>query len=214
MAINILIVDDHGLFRAGLRALLENRSEYCVIGEAADGEEAFRLAGELQPDLVLMDISMPGMSGLEATRRMKEVCPNTRILALTVHEDDSMLREMVRAGASGYIIKRAVESDLINAIQVVSQGYVYVFPAMTRALFKDLSPMDAASQVEQETLTPREIDVLKLLARGHTNRQIAQELCISPRTVEGHRSSLVSKLGLRSRVDLINFAEKHGILEK
>jgi DNA-binding NarL/FixJ family response regulator len=110
-----------------------------------------------------------------------------------------MLREMVRAGASGYIIKRAVESDLINAIQVVSQGYVYVFPAMTRALFKDLSPMDAASQVEQETLTPREIDVLKLLARGHTNRQIAQELCISPRTVEGHRSSLVSKLGRHPR---------------
>ncbi len=214
MAINLLIVDDHGLFRAGLRALLENRPDYRVIGEAADGEEAVRLADELQPDLVLMDISMPGMSGLEATRQLKEVCPKTRILALTVHEDDSMLREMVRAGASGYIIKRAVESDLINAIQVVSQGYMYVYPAMTRALFKDLSPQDAASQAEQESLTPREIDVLKLLARGYTNRQIAQELCISPRTVEGHRSSLVSKLGLRSRVDLINFAEKHGILEK
>lgn len=213
MATSVLIVDDHGLFRAGLRALLEQKSEYNVVGEAADGETAARLAGELQPDLILMDVSMPGMNGIEATRQLKGVCPKTRVLALTVHEDDSMLREMVRAGASGYIIKRAVESDLINAIQVVTQGYMYVYPAMTRALFKDLSPADQFQPVEQETLTPREIDVLKLLARGYTNRQIAQELCLSPRTVEGHRSSLVGKLGLRSRVDLINYAEEHGIID-
>lgn len=213
MAIRVLIVDDHGLFRAGLRALLEQKSEYSVVGEAADGESAVRLAGELQPDLILMDVSMSGLSGIEATRRIRESCPKTRVLALTVHEDDGMLHEMIRAGANGYIIKRAVESELVNAIQVVTQGYIYVYPAMTRALFKDLSPADPAKHAEQDALTPREIDVLKLLARGYTNRQIAQELCISPRTVEGHRSSLVGKLGLRSRVDLINYAEEHGIID-
>lgn len=212
MAISILIVDDHGLFRAGLRALLENKPEYQVIGETGDGEEAVRLARDLQPDLILMDVSMPGISGIEATRRIKEFCPNSRVLALTVHEDDGMLREMVRAGACGYIIKRAVESELFNAIQVVTQGYIYVYPAMTRALFKDISSLDKPLHGEDEALTPREIEVLKLLARGYTNRQIAQELCISQRTVEGHRSSLVSKLGLRSRVDLINYAETHGLI--
>lgn len=213
METKILIVDDHGLFRAGLRALLENKPDIRIAGEAGDGETAVRLTRELEPDIVLMDVSMPSISGIEATRRIKEVSPNTRVLALTVHEDDSMLREMVRAGASGYIIKRAVESDLLNAIQVVSQGYMYVYPAMTRALFKDIAPAGSSLDINQDTLTPREIAVLKLLARGYTNRQIAQELSISPRTVEGHRSSLVSKLGFSSRVDIVNYAEDHGLLD-
>lgn len=212
MTINILIVDDHGLFRAGLRALLENRNDWNVVGEAADGESAVQIARDLQPDIVLMDVSLPAMSGIEATYQIKQAAPKARVLALTVHEDDSMLREMVRAGASGYIIKRAVESDLINAIQVVSQGYMYVYPAMTRALFKDIAPADSLPSTDHVTLTNREIEVLKLLAKGYTNRQIAQELSISPRTVEGHRSSLVDKLGFSSRVEMVNYAEEHGML--
>ncbi len=123
-----------------------------------------------------------------------------------------MLREMIRAGAFGYIIKRAIDSELLNAIHVVSQGHMYVDPALTRALFKDLSPHAAPPQATTEALTPREMDVLRLLARGYTNRQIAQELNISPRTVEGHRSSLISKLGFSGRVELMNYAEELGLL--
>lgn len=212
MSIRILIADDHGLIRAGLRALLEDVPDMQVVGEAADGHAVLRLTSELQPDIVLMDISMPGLNGIEATRRLSEVSPQARVLALTVHEEEGMLREMIRAGAFGYIIKRAIESELINAIHIVSQGHMYVDPTMTRSLFKDLSPHAAPPQAAMEALTPREMDVLRLLARGYTNRQIAQELNISPRTVEGHRSSLVSKLGFSGRVELVNYAEEHGLL--
>jgi two-component system response regulator NreC len=213
LPIKILIADDHGLIRAGLRALLEDVPEYQVVGEAADGHTVLRLVAELQPDIVLMDVSMPGMNGIEATSRLREISPNTYVLALTAHEDESMLLEMVRAGASGYIIKRAVESELIHAIQVIIQGDMYVYPALTRTLFKDLSPKPSPPSVEREALTRREIDVLRLLARGYTNSQIAQELKISPRTVEGHRSSLTDKLGFSSRVELMNYAESQGLLE-
>jgi two-component system response regulator NreC len=213
MSIRILIADDYGLIRAGLRALLEDVPDMQVVGEAADGHAVLRLTAELQPDIVLMDISMPGLNGIEATRLLGEVSPQTRVLALTVHEEEGMLREMIRAGAFGYIIKRAIESELINAIHVISQGHMYVDPTMTRTLFKDLSPHATPPESVTEALTPRELDVLRLLARGYTNRQIAQELNISPRTVEGHRSSLVSKLGFSGRVELTNYAEEHGLLD-
>ncbi len=211
MSIRILIADDHGLIRAGLKALLEDVSEFLVVGEAEDGLSALSKAAELKPDIVLMDIHMPGLSGIEATRRLRDIAPATRVLALTVHEDEGMLREMIRAGAHGYIIKRAVESDLIQAIQVVSQGYIYVHPSLTSALVKDLSPHSNLDEITREELTQREKDVLLLLARGHTNRQIAQKLNLSPRTVEGHRSSLVSKLGFSSRVELMNYVEEHNL---
>ena len=213
MPIRIVIADDHGLIRAGLRALLEDVPDIQVVGEAADGNAVLRLAAELQPDLVLMDVSMPGISGIEATSQVKVISPQTRMLALTVHEDEGILREMIRAGASGYIIKRAVESDLIQAIRIISSGDMYIYPALTRSLFKDFSPKLENHQDQPEALTPREIDVLRLLARGYTNRQIAQQLNISPRTVEGHRSSLVGKLGFSSRVELVNYAEENGFLE-
>jgi DNA-binding NarL/FixJ family response regulator len=208
-----VIADDHGLIRAGLRALLEDVPDMQVVGEAADGNAVLRLAAELQPDIILMDVSMPGMNGIEATSQIRGISPQTRVLALTVHEDEGILREMIRAGASGYIIKRAVESDLIQAIRIISGGDMYIYPALTRALFKDFSPKSEDPQDQPETLTPREIDVLRLLARGYTNRQIAQYLNISPRTVEGHRSSLVGKLGFSSRVELVTYAEENGLLE-
>jgi two-component system response regulator NreC len=213
MAIRILIADDHGLIRAGLRALLEDVPDLQIVGEAANGLAVLQLAAELLPDVVLMDISMSGMNGIETTRQLKDISPKTRVLALTVHEDEGMLREMMRAGAFGYIIKRAAESDLIQAIRVISQGHMYVHPELTSALLKDISPHAAPHKAVKEVLTPREIDVLLLLARGYTNRQIAQELNLSQRTIEGHRASLVGKLGFSSRVELRNYVEEQGLME-
>jgi len=214
MASRIVIVDDHGLIRAGLWALLENEPGIEVIGDAEDGNSAVNLVTELQPDIVLMDISMPGLNGIEATSRVKEISPHTQVLAMTVHEDESMLREMIRAGASGYIIKRAIESELLRAIEVISQGNLYVYPSLTRALFKEETPKIAKNDDHKEVLTAREKEVLYLLARGYTNRQIAKELSISPRTVEGHRSSLTSKLGFSSRMELLNYAEVNGLFAR
>lgn len=214
MSIRILIADDHGLIRAGLRALLKDVPDITVVGEAADGLSLLKLAVELKPDIILLDISMPRLSGIEATQKLRELVPQTRVLALTVHEDEGMLRKVIRAGAHGFIIKRAVESDLLQAIELVSQGYIYVHPAMTGALVHDLSPHQKPPDHTHEALTPRETDVLLLLARGYTNRQIAQELNLSARTIEGYRASLVNKLGLKSRVELITYVEAHGLLDK
>ena len=213
MTLRILIADDHGLIRAGLKALLKDVPTIEVIGEAADGLSLLKLAADLQPDMILMDISMPGLTGIEATQRLRQIVPQTRVLALTVHEDEGMLRKMIRAGAHGYLIKRAIESDLLQAIELVSQGYIYVHPTMTGALVHDLSPHQRTPEPGHEALTPRETDVLLLLARGYTNRQIAQELNLSARTIEGYRANLVSKLGIKSRVELMNYVEEHGMTE-
>ncbi len=211
MAISILIADDHGLIRVGLRALLQEEAEIYIAGEAEDGYIALRRIAELKPDIVLMDISLPGLSGIEVTRQVRDISPTTRVLMLTVHEDEGMLRESIRAGAHGYILKRAVDSDLIQAIRVVSQGHMYIYPSLTSALVKDLSPHAAAPEPAIEGLTAREKEVLLLLARGYTNRQIATEMNLSVRTIEGHRSSLVDKLGINSRVELMNYVEEHGL---
>jgi two-component system response regulator NreC len=213
MPIRILIADDHGLIRAGLRALLEDVPDLHIVGEVADGLDVLRLCSELHPDVVLMDVSMSGLNGIETTRQLKEISPQSRVLALTVHEDEGVLREMIRAGGSGYIIKRAAESDLIQAIRVIMQGHMYVHPELTSALLKDISPHATLRQTDKDTLTPREIEVLLLLARGYTNRQIAQELNLSQRTIEGHCSSLVGKLGFSSRVELMNYVEERGLME-
>jgi two-component system response regulator NreC len=214
MSIGILIADDHGVLRAGLRALLNAEKDLNVVGEAADGQEALRAARELRPDVVLVDLSMPGLNGIEVTRQLKESYPDMAVLILTVHEDESLLQEAIRVGASGYIIKRAVESELINAIQAVSRGEMYVHPAMTRALMKDLAPRAVSDSDPLKSLTRREIEVLRYIAQGHTNRQIADALCLSVRTVESHRANLMSKLSLNSRVELVHYAMEHGLLEQ
>ena len=213
MSMNVLIVDDHGLIRAGLRALLDNEPDIQVVGEAADGNSAVVLTKELAPDIILMDISMPGINGIETTGQVKQVSPQTQVLAMTVHEDESMLREMIRAGASGYIIKRAPEAELLRAIREIAHGNMYIHPSLTRALLKDVSPNLNKKNEERVVLTAREKEVLYLLSRGYTNRQIAQELSISPRTVEGHRANLVGKLGFSSRMELLNYAEENGLLD-
>ena len=213
MPIRILIADDHGVIRAGLCALLAGFPDISVVGEASDGGEAIAKAVELQPDIVLMDLSMPNIGGIEATRQLLQGETNIRVLILTVHEDESLLKEVVRAGASGYIVKRAAQEDLIHAIRVVARGDLYVHPSMTRVLFSEPAPAAPLKVSEVETLTLREIEVLQLLAKGYTNRQIAEYLSLSPRTVEGHRANLSGKLGLHSRVELVEYAEKHGLLK-
>jgi two-component system response regulator NreC len=194
MSIRILIADDHGVLRAGLHALLNAEPDLEVVGEAADGHEALRLASELRPDIVLLDLVMPGLGGIEVARQLKKSLPDTRTLIFTVHEDVGLLREAIQAGAAGYLIKRAVESELINAIHAVWRGDLYVHPAMTRALVKNYPAAPAAS-ASPKALTPREIQVLRLIAQGYTNNQIAEGLSLSVRTVEIHRTNLMRKLG-------------------
>lgn len=213
MAIRIVIADDHGVLRAGLRALLNAEPDLEVVGEAVDVGEALRLTSTLQPDLVLMDLSMPDCGGIEATRRVAELRLNVRVLILTIHEDKGLVREAIRAGAAGYILKRAVESELINAIQAVARGDLYIHPALTRALLQDGTSMPAAHRMAIETLTPREVEVLRLIVTGHTNRQIADRLTLSVRTVESHRANLMDKLNLHSRVELVRYAAEHGLFE-
>jgi len=216
VAIRILIADDHGVLRAGLRALLKTTPEMRVVGEAADGQETLRMADRLRPDVVLLDISMPEPGGIEVTRQLKETLPKVRVLILTAHEDEALLRAAIEAGASGYIIKRAIESELISALYAVQRGEVYVHPAMAGVspLKKDVAPSPISSAAPAQALNPQEIEVLCLIARGHTNRQTAQIMDVSRQAVEKHRSNLMSKLGLRGRVGLVRYAREHGLLDR
>jgi two-component system response regulator NreC len=212
MSIRVLIADDHGVMRAGLRALLNAAEDMRVVGEAADGREALELAGQITPDVVLLDLSMPGMSGIKVARTLKSVLPQARTLILTVHEDDELLRQAIQAGASGYIIKRAAETELITAIRAVNRGELYIHSALMRQLLQDLSAPPTPTTERLELLTPREQEVLGLLVRGYTNRQVAEKLCISTRTVEGHRANIMSKLEFRNRAEMVSFGEQCGLL--
>jgi two-component system response regulator NreC len=213
MAIRILIADDHGVMRAGLRAMLEDEPDIEVVGEAADGQAVIDLAGKLLPDIILLDIGMPGIDGLEATRRLKRTYSQIQVLILTLYEDEKLLREAIKVGASGYVIKRAAEDELMAAIKAVSHGDMYIHPAITRLLVSDLSPRVHLERGALESLTPREREVMGYLIRGYTNRQIAEDLFISIRTVESHRASLLGKLGLKNRVELVEFAKKYGLMD-
>jgi len=206
MTTRILIADDHGVLRAGLRALLHGAIDMQVVAEASNGEEALQIAFQSHPDLVLLDISMPGIDGIEVTRRLKHALPNTQTLIMTMHEDTGLLREALRAGAAGYIIKRAVEGELISAIQVVRRGELYVHPALTRGLFEDLAPAQARTKIA-EALTPREIEVLRLIAAGHSNQQIANDLIIAIGTVKKHINNIFGKLDVQSRTQAIGKAQ-------
>ena len=213
MIVRLLIADDHGVLRAGLIALLKEEPGMEVIGEADDENSAVSLAVEKRPDVVLMDLSMPNTGGIEATRRIKQLVPEARILILTFHEDKTLMQEAIRSGAMGYILKRAVKSELLNAIQAVMRGELYLHPAMARLLFLEQQPPSPQTvKFVPEALTTREIEVLRLIAQGYTNSQSAEMLCISVRTVEYHRSNLTAKLNMHSRVELIRYAEENGLI--
>ncbi len=213
MTVRLLIADDHGVLRAGLIALLKEETGMEVVGEADDENSAVSLAVEKRPDVILMDLSMPNTGGIEATRRIKQLVPEVRILILTFHEDKSLMQEAIRAGAMGYILKRAVKSELINAIHAVMRGELYLHPAMARLLFLEQQASSPETiKFVPEALTFREIEVLRLIAQGYTNSQAAEMLCISVRTVEYHRSNLTTKLNMHSRVELIRYAEENGLI--
>ena len=213
MSIRLMIVDDHAILRAGLISLLSDEPEMEVIGEAGDEQSAVSLTVEKKPDVVLMDISMPDAGGIDATRRIKELAPEVRILMLTFHEDKSLMQEAIRAGAMGYILKRALKSELVNAIHTVMRGDLYLHPAMARLLIQENPPAPPSeTKYSPEPLTPREIEILRFIAHGYTNNQIADLLHISVRTVEYHRGNLTAKLNLRSRVELMRYAEEKGLI--
>jgi two-component system response regulator NreC len=210
MVTRVLIVDDHGILRAGLRALLDEEPDLTVVGEAADGAQALRLARSLRPEVVLMDIGLPDIDGLEVTRALLKAQPSVRVLVLTMYEDSALLHAALEAGAAGYIIKRALEGELVSAIRAVMRGDLYVHPALTRALLTN----DVGHGPVRDTgpLTPRESEVLSLLAAGHTNREIAERLVLSVRTVESHRANLMGKLDLHSRAELVQYAANHDLV--
>ncbi len=212
--IRLLLVDDHQIVRAGLRMLFSAEEDMVIVGEAGSGAEALVAVQNLRPDVVIMDVAMPGMNGIEATRRIKEASPDTLILALTMHEDERYFFEMINAGASGYIPKRAAPDDLISAIRVVHQGNVFLHATLAKFLMNEV-----IGQSEQPTatpggslLTPRELEVLTLIAEGMTSREIAQKLVISHKTVDRHRENIMAKLDLHSRVDLVKYAIEQGLI--
>ena len=210
----VLIADDHAIVRTGLRTLLKADPTIELVGEATGGSEALDLAEKTRPDILLLDLSMPDLDGISVTREIRLRLPETRVLILTVHEEQALLQEAIRAGAAGYVLKQAAEGELLSAIHVLMRGDMYVDPAMMRDLLHDTveRPPSAAADAA-EALTPRETEVLKYIVRGYTNRQIGEELSISVRTVEGHRANLASKLGIQSRVEFVRYAREHGLVD-
>jgi len=211
--IRVLIADDHAIVRTGLRTLLKTEPTMELVGEATGGYEAIDLVEKTRPDVLVLDLSMPDLDGIAVTKRIKPLFPDLQILILTIHADEGLLREAMKAGASGYVLKRAAEAELISAIHVILRGDVYVDPSMVRTLLGETLKPAVTRASSAERLTPREIEVLKCIAEGYTNRQIGVELGISVRTVEGHRANVLAKLGLKSRVELVRYAREHGLIE-
>jgi DNA-binding NarL/FixJ family response regulator len=212
--IRILLADDHALFRAGLRALLESEPRWEVVGEAANGNEAVARARELKPDIVIMDLSMPGANGLEATRAMRALGLECRVLVLTVHAEEEYLVPVVEAGASGYLTKTSADTDLLEALRVVARGEVYLPSRATTLLLRRYrETQDDPQQAGFRELSDREREVLVLTAEGFSSREIGERLYISPKTVETYRSRIMVKLGLNHRSELVRFALRTGLLK-
>lgn len=214
--IRILLADDHAVLRAGLKALLNAEADMVVVGEAGDGQTCVRLAAEIQPDVVLLDINMPGASGLEALAELGQHAPNSRVLVLTMHDDAVYLRQVLAGGGAGYILKQAADSELLTAIRTVHHGGVFLHPSHTQILLENGSSdtLAAGSDNPVGGLSEREQEVLQLIALGHTNKEIAQQLFLSVKTVETYKARLMEKLNLRSRAALVRFALKHGLLDE
>jgi DNA-binding NarL/FixJ family response regulator len=211
MAIRILLADDHALMREGIRKILEEADDLEVVGEAGDGQEAVRLTRQLRPDVVLMDIAMPEMNGVEATREIKEVLPRTAILALSAYDEDAYVFALLEAGAAGYLLKGALSRQLVAAIQSVHQGESVLAPSVTRKLFAHTSNHNQNER--PHTLSERELEVLRLAGRGLSTRAIALALDISPRTVQFHLTQIFTKLNVGSRTEAVVSALRHGWLD-
>jgi two-component system response regulator NreC len=209
--IRILVVDDHTIMRDGIRALLSLHDDIEVVGEASEGKEALDKAQELMPDVVIMDIAMPGMDGLEATRRIRKKHPKIKVLVLTQHDNKEYIISVIKAGASGYVPKRALGSELVSAIRAVQQGDSFLYPSAAAALIEDYL-LQAREEEPYDQLTAREREVLKLIAEGYTSKEIADMLFLSLKTILGHRSKIMEKLNLHNRTELIKYAMRKGLV--
>jgi two-component system, NarL family, response regulator NreC len=212
--IRILIVDDHALLRAGLRALLTTQSDFEVVGEASDGVTVVSQCQRLEPDVTLLDLSMPGRGGIGAIHDVLSACPGTKILVVTMHDDETYVRQVMHAGASGYVLKKALAAELLNAIRTVNRGKQYITPTLAAAISESerrtSKPQPTANGLTP--LTSREREVLTLVALGHTNVEVSQRLCISEKTVESHRKNIATKLGSNTRADLVRFALEYRLI--
>ena len=209
-SIRILLADDHSVVRHGFRRILDAQEDMEVVGEVSNGREAVEQAAALQPDLIIMDVTMPELNGIEATRRIAEIVPRARVLALSMHRDSVYVREILRAGARGYLLKDSSEADLVSAIRAVAQGEGYLSPAVSEAVLSDYrkhvtNPIDL--------LTSREREVLQLVAEGKTNKEIATGLNLSVYTVEAHRGKVMEKLNLHSASEMVRFAIRNGLID-
>jgi len=215
MSIKVLLVDDHEIVRAGLKMLLQSQEDIQVIGEAENGQQAMEACRKSAPDVVIMDITMPGQSGLEVTRQLKQQYPDVNVLALTIHEGEQYFFEMLNAGASGYVPKRAAPTDLVAAIRAVASGEVYLHPTVAKALVNDYIQRVQMGweRASYDGLTERERQVLKMIAEGSMNKEIAESLDISVRTVERHRENIMGKLNLHTRAELVRYAVDKGLIE-
>ena len=213
--IRVLLVDDHAVLRAGLRALINAEPDLEVVGESADGIDAVELARSLAPDVVVMDIAMPKLGGLDATRRIRDAGLPTKVLILTMHPEEQYLLQVLQAGGSGYVVKRSADTELMAAIRTVYRGEAFLFPGATRLLVDDyLGRMHAGGTAggSTEDLTEREREVLRLTAEGFSNQEIGNKLIISPKTVDTYRARLMDKLNIHHRSELIRYALRHGLL--
>ena len=215
MPIRLLLVDDHAVVRSGLKMLLASEADVEIVGEAGSGSEAVAAAGSERPNVILMDIGLPDMTGIEAARLIKSKFPSIAIVALTIHEDEEYFFKMLEAGASGYVPKRAAPEELVTAIRAAASGEVYLYPSLAKLLVKDYlsQEREQENKLTLDGLTDREQEVLSLLAEGATNDEIAASLVISPKTVERHRENIMRKLNLHSRAELVRYAIRKGIIK-
>jgi DNA-binding NarL/FixJ family response regulator len=207
--LKVLIADDHGIVRSGVKLLLDRQPDIEVIAEAEDGVEAVELAIRHRPDVAVLDVSMPRMTGLQATHEIKQQAPETQVLILSMHDDERYLFEALRAGAAGYVLKRAADQDLVDAVRAAGRGEPFLTASAQQTLIRDF--LDRGDHPEE--LSPREKEVVKLVAEAHTNKEIAEILHLSEKTVESHRARVLQKLGMRDRVELVRYAIRRGLVE-
>ena len=213
--IRILVTDDHAVLRAGLTALLNTEPDLVVVGEAADGSECLRVAQMLQPDVILLDINMPGINGLDALPLLRQVAPQSRVLVLTMHDDITYLRQVLRSGGAGYVLKQAADNELLSAIRTVHNGGTFLHPSHAQALLADPAPALDANDEDKALaqLSEREQETLKLIALGYSNKEIAEKLYLSVKTVETYKARIMEKLELNTRAALVRFALQHKLLD-